>query len=272
MTELKLALRRFGRHPGRLSAIALTLAIGIGAVSAAFAAVDGVLLRGLPVEDPASLVMVWYDWPARDFVHVPSTPEDFRILSQGVPGFSAMAGVASAGPGATLVDGVEGSYVIDRVQVAGDFFGLLGAVPAYGRLLSREDDAPGADPVIVLSYRLWTRFGSDPAVIGSVLPHNGLPFRVVGVAGRGFDLPHGTEAWVTYRGAHLADSPGQPCCIEMDLIGRLSDGATPVSAGADIAAVMRANQDPERAALYAELEPVVTGLEEHVLGSLRPVL
>ena len=139
MQELRLAIRRLRRRPGRGFATALTLAIGIGATTAAFAAVDAVLLRDLPVDRQDELVVVWRLNPERASLQIPFRTEDYEFLVQGQQSLSAMAGFTAWGALPVLVAGDNTEYSLNEVRVAGDFFGVMGARPAVGRLLDLSD-------------------------------------------------------------------------------------------------------------------------------------
>lgn len=260
--ELRLAIRRLQRRPGRGIATALALAIGIGATTAAFAAVDAVLLRDLPVEDQDELVVVWRLNPERASLRIPFRTEDYDVLDRGQRSLSAMAGFTAWGALPVLVEREGEEYALDEVRVAGDFFGVLGARPAVGRLLDASDDDPGAAPVAVLSYRTWqTRYGGDPDVVGSSLFIRDAAVTIVGVGPRGLDFPRDTEVWIPLRGAPY----------ELHVLGRMAPNVDPRAVASDVGATFAAGRD-SGLELLADLEPVVRGLEEQIVGSVRPVL
>ncbi|MBI4519686.1 MAG: ABC transporter permease [Gemmatimonadetes bacterium] len=272
MLEMRMAVRRLRRRPVSGAAAALTLALGIGAVTAAFAAVDATLLRDLPVRRQDELVVVWRLIPARGALKIPFGYAGFEVVERGVASLSGVAGVPSTGLYTAVVDPGDETYVLQQARVAGDLFGVLGVTPARGRLLTRADDEVGAPPVAVLSYAAWrSRFAADPRVIGTLLPMNDVSFTIVGVAPARFDFPRGTDVWVTYRGANpdWAVSPNPPI-VEMDLVGRLSPGANPAIVAADIASAFATNRG--RDGFMVGAEPVVVAFEELLFGVLRPVL
>ncbi len=268
--ELRMAWRRARRRPGRGLAVALTLTLGVGSLTAAFTAVDQVLLRDLPVRAQEELVVAWFVNPARGFTRIPFRPETYDIL-EGAGSLAGVAGVESAGARPTPVEGVEGSFAMRHVRVAGDFFGVLGVEPARGRLLQAGDDLPGAAPVLVLSHGAWVaRYGADPSVVGSSVRYLGRPFTVVGVAAEGFDWPRGTDMWATLRGAYPRWGEEEPPGIELDLVGRMAGGVSADAVADDLSATLRS--DVGTRDTYTGLAPVVTSLEDHVVGALRPVL
>ncbi len=184
------ALKTLRRSPGFAAIAVLSLALGIGANTAIFSLLFQVVLRSLPVPDPASLVVVESDnhdfgYTRKDSNHsVFSYPlyKDLRDRNQSLSGLVARAAfpVTLAYRGSALGALAE--------AVSGNFFEVLGVRPALGRLLLPSDDGvPGQDPVVVLSYSYWTsHLGGDPAVLNTRILLNAQPVLIVGVAPRGF--------------------------------------------------------------------------------------
>ncbi len=146
MRGLKLSVRRLARRPGRGAAAALTLATGIGATTAAFAAVDAVLLRDLPVDRQEELIVGWRLNEERPSIRVPFRTEEYDFLSRGQRSLSSLAGFTAWGALPVLVENSSPGYTLNEVRVAGDFFGVAGTRPAIGRLLTADDDQPGGAP------------------------------------------------------------------------------------------------------------------------------
>jgi macrolide transport system ATP-binding/permease protein len=189
--DLRFGLRGLRRYPGFTAAVVLTLGLGIGANSAVFSVVNGVMLRPLPVRDADRLTVLAVSRGAG------GTPgrlsrldmEDYRSQSDA---FEDIAGYAMD------FSGLSADNRADRVlltYVSGNYFEMLGVRPAAGRLIRpTEGRASGADPVLVLSYGYWCRrFNSDPNVVGKAVRLNGHPFTIVGVAPEGF---HGAYAFI----------------------------------------------------------------------------
>src|SRR5262245_4063254 len=181
--NFRYALRMLGRSPGFAGLAILTLALGIGANVAIFSIVDAVLFRPLAVRDPASLVRVYAtDVEGRDMSN--SSYPAFANYRDAATSFASIAAY-DQGEAFHLSTGNGGpAERITGTLVSGNFFELLGARPARGRLLSPADDkVPGAHPVAVISHRLWRkRFGSAPETVGQTVRLNGHPFTIVGVA------------------------------------------------------------------------------------------
>jgi predicted permease len=191
LQDLRLAGRAMRRNPGFAFVVVLTLGLGIGANAAIFSLMDQVLLRALPVRDPARLVLV--SGPGarsgRSSSHssdvVPLSEPMLAALRRGNRVFDAMAGFYLT----SLHVGVgRETGQVEAEIVTGDYFRVLGVRPAAGRVLSASDDVtPGGHPVIVLSHAYWMRrFGGDSSVVGKPVHVNGQPMTVVGVAARGF--------------------------------------------------------------------------------------
>ncbi len=183
--DLRFALRSLRKSPGFAAAAILILALGIGANTAIFSLLDAVVLHPLPgVSRPEALVdfsgnTVSYPW--------------YREVREGTA--SSLSGLAAWRVRDMSLSGGAAAERIGGGIVSGNYFDVLGARPALGRLLAPADEQSG-EPVVVLGHRLWKqRFGADPAVVGKSVPLNGAPFTVIGVAPEGF------------RGAAFGQSP-----------------------------------------------------------------
>jgi predicted permease len=184
LADLRVALRRVRKRVGFTLVAVLSLALGIGANTAIFSLVDAVLLRRAPLPDAGRVAEIYQKQP-----HFPYAPfsypdyRDFRDATRSV--FSQISISQYAITARDMGDHVE---TMTGEMVNGDYFRLLGIAPAVGRLLGPDDDvAPGAHPVIVLSYDYWQRyFDGDPRVVGKALRLAGREYTVVGVAPRSY--------------------------------------------------------------------------------------
>jgi predicted permease len=185
--DLRFALRSFSKSPLLVGVATVSLALGIGANTAIFTLFDQVLLRLLPVEDPASLVIVATRGSytgsnhGRNALSYPMY-KDYRERNQVFDGILCRRGVdVNLGFG-------SGTERVEAELVSGNYFEVLGVQPALGRVFSMDDErAPGADAVVVLNYDYWRqRFSSDESMIGEAIRVNGYPMTVVGVAAPGF--------------------------------------------------------------------------------------
>jgi putative ABC transport system permease protein len=183
--DIRYGVRMLTRNPGFMIVAIITLALGIGANTAIFSMVDGILLRPLPVQDPAQITVLAYQ-QQKGNIQTQFSVADFRdIRSQSSEVFSDVAGY-QLGLDGLSVDGKADRIVTD--YVSGNFFPALGIKPELGRfILPSEGETLGADPVMVLAYSYWkTRFGGDPAILGRKVSVDGHPITIVGVAPRGF--------------------------------------------------------------------------------------
>jgi predicted permease len=185
--DLRQAVRVLAKRPRLVAAIAVPLALGIGANTAIFGMVDGVLFRPLPVREPDRLARVYAVYPDMPDSLNGSAYPVYLEYRDGSPAFDGLAAFSDAGP-VNLATGSGGAERVQCSAVTGNFFEVLGVRAAHGRTIERADDgAPGASPVVVLSDRVWRhRFGADPSVVGSSLRLNGREFTVVGVTPAGF--------------------------------------------------------------------------------------
>jgi predicted permease len=185
--DLRHAIRSFRKSPGFLAIVILTLGLGIGANAAIFSLMDQILLRPLPVHDPASLVLL--DGPGAFMGRTMNAMtfsypmyKDFRDRNE------VFTGVLARFPLAMTAVWRGASERANGELVSGNYFDVLGVQPALGRVLNEADDrTPGAHPVAVLSYGYWQRrFGGDPGVLNQTISVNGHPLSIVGVTERKF--------------------------------------------------------------------------------------
>ncbi len=203
--DIHYGLRMLAKSPGFAAVAILTLALGIGANTAIFSLVDAVLLRSLPVENPAQLVLL--QWRARNSPNIHGyqsagdCQNDLRFGASNPSGCSfsepmfreiqkanLFAGMAAfANTGRLNLTGNGPATVINGQLVSGDFFRTLGVKPAAGRLFEPSDDLPSAAPVAVLNYGYWqSAFGGSRDVLGRTIELNNIAFTVVGVAEQRF--------------------------------------------------------------------------------------
>jgi predicted permease len=191
--DLRQALRQFRKSPGFFSVAVLTLALGIGANTAIFSMVDWLVLRPLPIKDPEQMNFLVFSGGEGNSEDQFSFPEFEEVRRQTTDVFSGVSPFIFGGlegsqssPNGLTADGV--TKPVQTVYVGGNFFSLLGVTPYLGRfILPMEGTAPGADPVVVLSYDYWrSRFVNNPSIVGRTISINGHPITVVGVAPKGF--------------------------------------------------------------------------------------
>jgi putative ABC transport system permease protein len=272
MTDLQEALRRLRKAPGFTATAVITLALGIGATTAIFTLVHQVMLKSLPVTKPEEL------WRVGDKVrccnwggYTQDNDGNFSLFSyeaykhfrDHTPEFSDLAALqAGNAPLGVRRSGSQGPVDSRNGQyVSGNFFRTLGINPWIGRLLTDADDQPGAPPVAVMSYRIWSdKYGSDPSVVGASYQINGHLFTVIGVAPPGFygaklaswGMP---EIWLPVNTEPLLGGEAQrlrrPNTNWLDIIGRVRSGENPKS----IEAKLRVELYEWLASHVSEMEP-----------------
>jgi putative ABC transport system permease protein len=189
LSDLRFALRLIWGGPGFALIAVFTLALGIGANSAMFSFVDGVLLRPLPYPRGEELIMVFEKPPQGERAAV-STLDFLDWKSQNTV-FTAMA--AQTGTAFTLT-GTGEPMQVEGGRVTCPFFEIFGLKPILGRTFLPEEDEPGKDQVVILSHHIWeSRFGSDRAVIGRQLILDGKPHTVIGVLAQGGPFDKGFQ-------------------------------------------------------------------------------
>jgi predicted permease len=200
--DMKFAVRTLGRTPAFAAVAVLTLALGIGATTAIFSIVHGVLMKPLPYANPERLANIWVDLGVGNQSLPAVSPNDFRDYQQRSRLFESFA--AASGPGVVgstgalsgTGDGRETEHV-DVVPVTANFFPLLGVQPMLGRHFTAEEEAPGGEQVVILSYPLWLRrFGGDTSIIGRRIRLDRTDNTVVGVMPASFNLLLPTEAFL----------------------------------------------------------------------------
>jgi predicted permease len=262
--EIRHCLRSLGKSPGFTILAILALALGIGANTAIFSVVNGVLLRPLAYGDPDRLVTILH------FGQDPVSPDDYLDWRKQSRSFQQMGAAQVWNAPLTGRDDAE---VLSGMQVSPNIFSLLG-VPAFrGQTFNSGDDQPGHGHVAVLSHRLWQRrFGGDPKIIGQQVILNGESYTVNGIMPESF---HFAPFWATNADVwvpllldkRLNDRGGR----SLRIFARLRDGVPLEQAQADIDVICR-RLEAEYPATNAGMTAQVVPLQEKVVSNIRPTL
>ncbi|MFP5264165.1 MAG: ADOP family duplicated permease [Blastocatellia bacterium] len=266
--DLRFGLRMLAKRPGFALVAIITLALGIGANTAIFSVVNTVLLRPLPYKDADRLVAVWEDGSEQGFPRNSTTPANFidwRDQNQ------VFEGMAALGRQSFNLTGAGEPEKIDGRRVSANLFDLLGVEAHLGRGFLPEEDQPGANRVVVLSYGLWQRrFGSDAGIIGKALNLNGESYAVVGVMPPRFQFPsREDEMWVPMAfGSREAVNRGRHF---LEVIARTKSGITlqQVQAEMNTIAARLQQQYPD---INNSTGCVVVSLHEQVVGDIKTAL
>ena len=253
--DIRYALRMLAKSPGFTAVAVLTLALGIGANTAIFSLVNGVLLKSLPIKNPQQMVLFQWDankWPP--MFHVTGWPKflfsypeykEFQAQQTTVSGIFAFVPLGFNPENTTV--GINGQPALaDGMMVTGQYFSTLGVTPFLGRGITDADENPSAPRVAVISYAYWARrFGRDPSIVGKNVTLNSIPFTIVGVTPRGFygvEVGAEPDLWVPFDdrtnmrpwsmapsdGANSAYAARNWLCLYV--MGRLANGTRKVQA------------------------------------------
>jgi predicted permease len=220
LQDLRFAVRSILRRPGFALLAVTTLALGIGANAAIFTIVESVLVRPLPFPESERLQIISFAQNRRPVWLYPGLADaDYLAFREQDRTFEATATFAN--PPLTLT-GAGDAARVSSSSVTGDFFRVLRVDPAAGRTLVADDAREGAEPVAVISDRLWrSRFGADPSVVSRRIVLDGVAHTVVGVMPQGFSYPLETEVWTPFN---LQIRPGTS--FSRPVIGRLRADTT----------------------------------------------
>ena len=193
--DVSFALRGLARSPGFVAVIVATLGLGIGANVAIFTVVDGMMLEALPYRDPRGVVRIWDTKLSQGWDESSISPLNFRDWQERNRTFEDMA--IFQGRSFNLSDESEPERIVG-VTTTANVFGIVGVAPSLGRDFREQEDDPGADPVVIVSDRLWQRrFAGNPAIVGSTLRLDGAAHTVVGIMPARFFFPsQEVDAWI----------------------------------------------------------------------------
>ena len=267
MADLRYAVRWLRRSPAFTASALLTLALGIGAASAIFAIVNGVLLKPLPYPQPDELVAVW-SRIGSDTSPATSSPPDYREFRDNASTFSAF-GAYYASAANVAIDGEPQRLAVRRVSAS--LFPLLGATYSAGRGFRADEEEVGRDRVVVISHRTWmAQFGGRPGLVGSSISIEGEPHQVVGITAPDFRfLDSEAQLWrpIAFSATDNLNTRGNYFVF---IVGRLRPGETPADAVSDLQRVVtRVRSTVPDAPINGAF---VIPLHEQVVGSTRTAL
>jgi len=202
LKDVRFALRMLAKNPGFAAITVLTLALGIGANTAIFSIINGLLLHPVGIPDASRLVVVRVKYDKLNLKSIVISPTDFADIEDSKQTFSSAAMLADADLNYTAGDLPER---LVGAQVSAPWFDVFDARPMLGRTFRAEDDLPGANHVVVLAYRTWRElFGGDGAIAGKTIQLNQQPYKILGVMGPDFAWPSEAALW-TPLGLPLAE-------------------------------------------------------------------
>ena len=279
------ALRSLRRSPGFAGAVVLVLALGIGANTAMFGIVYGVLLRPLPYPDADAVVRVGESLGSSGVSDMWLSNRSMPLLVESAESFEQLAAYQDHSVESASLDGAA----LSGARVSPSLFPLLRAAPHLGRLFTEEEARVGANPVVLLSHGSWTRrFASDPDVVGTLVDLDGDPHTVVGVLAEDFYFPTpNSEFWTPYVIPPFMppnmEGPAEQRVILSAVfrgLGRLRSGVSPTQAATEARTILQRSSD-ELMARVRENRPAgdvpevgvrVVPLLEEMVGEYRPAL
>ncbi|MGA8938294.1 MAG: ABC transporter permease [Acidobacteriaceae bacterium] len=275
--NIRYAIRQLLRSPGFAATAVLMLAFGIGATTAIFSIVDGVLLRPLPFPNPNRLVTLGdlvsgYHWTDPGFVTAP----EVATYQRDTRSFQSLGAFAYA---SYALSGVGQPAQIQAGRMTPSVFSVLGVAPLLGRVFTSEEDRQKTR-VAVLSYAAWkSRFNANPHVIGTTIDLDREPYTIIGVMPKSFRFPlwpnlHGWELWVpmSFTAQELSPEAGGNWGY-LFMVGRLKPGVTAAQAQDDarvVAAQIMRDLPSDLTNLH--IKPVVFPLHTTTVADARPLL
>jgi putative ABC transport system permease protein len=242
LLNLRLAMRQLRRTPGFALTVVLTLALGIGATTAIFSLVEGVLLRPLPFHDPASLISIGDSLSAEHAIDDAGvTAAEIRAYLHDTTSFSSLGGYTG---NSYELSGRGEPVMVNATRMTAGVFPTLAVAPSMGRVFTQQED-DGHATVAVLSYHVWqSRFHGDPGILGNKILLDRKPYVVIGVMPRNFEFPlvagrlNQSELWVPMSFTPDELSPTSAANWGYNMVGRLKPGLS----------LEQANQDADRVA------------------------
>ena len=265
LRDFRYALRMLAKTPGFTLLAILTLAIGIGANSAIFSVVDGVLLKQLRYKDPGQLAWIWATRKdvSRAFFSIPNfidTREQIRTVDKLIAFATWAANLTGQGEAERL----------QGIRISADAFQTLGFEAYSGRTLQPEDEKANSTRVVMLGYGLWQRrFGGDSRLVGRTLALNGESYTVVGILPPDLAIPNAETEIVTPLAMDSDPRRGERGSNFLRVIARLKPAVTPQQAQADLAAIterLRQQYPEDNGNLTA---PRVLPLRDELVGGYR---
>jgi putative ABC transport system permease protein len=272
LSDVRYALRRLRRDPIFTIVAALTLAVGIGAATAIFSAVNPILFRALPYPGADRIVTI----SDRGQSGAPAEPTygTYEELASRSRSFETMSATDLWRPSLTGTDEAER---LQGQRVSASYFHTLGVMPAVGRSFDGAEDTPGAARVAVLSDRLVKRrFGGADSIVGTAITLNGEPYTVIGIMAPGFTdiLSPSTDIWAPLQAQPRAPPNSREWGHHYRIVGRLKRGVDVDVARRELATIASQPINEFPRVLWAALENglLVRGLQEDVTASARPAL
>ena len=277
--DVRHTLRQMRKSPGFTATAILMLALGIGATTAIFSIVEGVLLRPLPFPDPGRIVIlgdILEDSHCASCTHATVTAPDIRNYMRDTQSFAHLGGYQGAG---FELSGTGTPAAVHATRMSGEVFATLGVTPLLGRAFTQQEDEQ-EQQVAVLSYGMWrSRFHGDTKILGNKMLLDRKPYTVVGVMPRNFEFPldpghvNQSELWVPLSLKPEEFTAGQAASWNFRMVGRLKPGLTAAQAQSDAERVARETMRSYPPYMRSiRIHSVVTLLREDTVEEARPLI
>ena len=283
--DVRHAIRGLGRSPGFAATVVLVLALGIGANTAMFGIVYGVLLRPLPYPDAGAIVRIGESFGASGVSDMWLSNRSMPLLEETAESFEQLAAYQELSVESASLDGAT----LSGARVSSSLFPLLRSTPHLGRLFMEVEAREGADRVALLGHGAWTRrFASDPDIVGTLVDLDGDPHTVVGVLAEGFYFPNpDSEVWTPYVIPPFTppsmEGPAEQRAVisaVFSALGRLRPGISPAQAATEARTILQRSSDElvarvrgnQPAGEIPEVDVRVVPLLEEMVGEYRPAL
>ncbi len=270
LQDLRFALRLLRKNPGFALMAAIIMALGIGANTAIFSIVNKILIEPLPYRDSDRVVQMWHTPPQSSFPGMTTfalSPANFLDWQKQSRLFDKMALYTGA---SFDITGAGKPESVGASPVSVDFFSVLGVEPIHGRVFRPDEDSPGKNHEVVLSYKFWqTHYAGDPTAVGKTINLDGDPYTIVGVMGPAMNKPGFARMWVP-----VALTPDRAAIRNNHnflAVGRLKPGVTVEQAQAEMNTI---SQRLEQAypADDKGWGAVIHPLRDETVGNVRPAL
>ncbi len=275
LQDLRYGARMLLKKPGFTVIAVITLALGIGANTAIFSVVNGVLLRPLPYREPGRLVRVYSEFPTMNLRKFWVSPPEYMDIQKEAKSWEMIGAWATSGANvATTGDPIR----VTSTGITRSLIDTLGVQPALGRNFTPEEDLTGGPNATIISHALWQRaFGGQSDIIGKQIQINARPFTVVGVMPRGYVFPPGAndpvDVWTPFQ--FDPANPGSRGSHFLNLIGRLKPGTTIEQARSEMLTLEDGwkNESRSRHLLAPNVHPVLMfPLHDDVTGAAKPAV
>ena len=272
LQDIRIAIRMMMKSPGFSLVVVLTLALGIGANTAIFSVVNGVLLQPLAYKDSAALVNIWGKYENEGIPRLGASEPEYWDLRNRQQSFSEI-GAYALGNGANLTSSDAPPMQVSAPAATATLFQILGVQTELGRTFTEDEDQPGHDHEALLSFALWkSLFGGDPKIVGKSMQLDGQPYAIVGVLCKDFSLGGKQDLWIPLgldrmkpqdRGSHY-----------LRVTARLKPGVTLAQASAEMDrfAAQLARENPINYSAAGGWGMFVVPLKEQIVGGIRPAL